>query len=333
VGDHDHRECSTPRPAPLTPLAECRRLQTSVQWTPDIDNGGDHSRQDSGVRILAAVAEKDWEWDPSLYSGSASYYPRGRVPYPGALADILASELGLDGSGHLLDVGCGPGSLTLVLAGRFERATGIDADQDMIAEAGRQAARTGVHNVSWRHLRAEDLPAGLGTFRLVTFAQSFHWMDRTRVAGSVHGMLDDGGACVHVHAMTDRGIDGDTGLPHPRPPHAVIGELVQRYLGSVRRAGRGYLPDGTVSGEAEVYRAAGFTGPRRVEIPGRAVTRSVDDIVASVFSLSSSTPGLFGDRRAEFEAELRQLLLDTSLDGLFGERLREIAVDIWRPDR
>jgi len=135
-----------------------------------------------------------WRWDPTLYAGSAPHYARGRVAYPPALADLLADELGLDGSGRLLDVGCGPGSLTLLLAPLVAEATGIDADPDMVAEAERLAARAGVRTVRWLVMRAEQLPAGLGTFRLVTFAQSFHWMDRPRVAAAVHGMLAAGGA-------------------------------------------------------------------------------------------------------------------------------------------
>ncbi len=277
------------------------------------------------------MAEGNGIHDASLYSGSAAYYVRGRIPYPSALAGRLTDELGLDGTGRLLDVGCGPGSLTVLLADRFARATGIDADADMLVEADRAATRAGVGNVSWLHLRAEELPAGLGRYRVISFAQSFHWMDRARVAGAVHGMLTDGGACVHVHATTHEGIDGDATLPHPRPPRAAITELVQRYLGPVRRAGTGTLANGTPAGEATVYRAAGFAGPRRFEIPGRLLTRTADDIVAAVFSLSSSTPHLFGARRAAFETELRQVLLDASPDGTFSEQMREVAVDIWRP--
>jgi SAM-dependent methyltransferase len=281
--------------------------------------------------MLTGVAADQWEWDPSLYSGSAAYYPRGRLGYPKALADALATELRLDGSGRLLDVGCGPGSLTLPLAELFEQAIGLDADRDMIDEAGRLAAQAGIPNTRWLHLRAEDLPAGLGSFRLVTFAQSFHWLDRPRVAAAVRGMLDAGGACAHVHATTHRGAEGKVALPHPGPPHSAIAELVRTYLGPVRRAGQHRLPRGTASGEDEIYRAAGFAGPRRIEVPGRVVTRVTDDIVASVFSLSSSAPHLFGDHRAGFEAELRQLLRVASPSGLFSEQAREIAIDIWRP--
>jgi ubiquinone/menaquinone biosynthesis C-methylase UbiE len=281
------------------------------------------------------VVDFGWQWDPSLYAGSAAYYVRGRVPYPSELVDALVAELRLDGSGRLLDVGCGPGSLTVPLAPWFERATGLDADAQMLAEAARQADAAGVTNVEWLHLRAEDIPTDLGAFRVVTLAQSFHWMDRPRVAELLHGVLGPGGVAVHLHATTHEGSDADVPLPHPRPPRREIGALVERFLGSRRRAGQGALPavsdseTATGSTEAAIYRAAGFRDPTRIEIPGRAVTHSADDVVASVFSLSSAAPHLFGDRAGIFEAELRELLAQASPDGLFGEHMRETAIDIW----
>ncbi|HEV3361011.1 MAG TPA: class I SAM-dependent methyltransferase [Pseudonocardiaceae bacterium] len=269
----------------------------------------------------------EWQWDSTLYQDSAPYYVLGRVGYPVALADTLVERLGLDGSGRLLDVGCGPGSLTLLLARHFAQAVGVDADQGMLdVAAGRGAA-----NVSWVRLRAEELPGDLGMFRMVTFAQSFHWFDRDLVAATVRGMLDAGGACVHVHAITHQGVDTDMDLPYPRPPHAEITELVRSYLGSTPRAGRSSPPKRTAGEETGIYRRAGFAGPERFVVPGWPVIRTVDDVVAATFSLSGSTPHLFGADRAAFEAELRVLLDRGARDGRFSEWMREIAVDIWRP--
>jgi SAM-dependent methyltransferase len=82
-----------------------------------------------------------WEWDQSLYAGAAQYYLAGRMPYPAELGDVLAGALGLDGTGRLLDVGCGPGPLTILLAPFFASAVGIDASTGMIAAARAQAER------------------------------------------------------------------------------------------------------------------------------------------------------------------------------------------------
>jgi SAM-dependent methyltransferase len=274
-----------------------------------------------------------WEWDESLYAGSAPHYVTGRMPYPLRLAEAIRDELGLDGTGRLLDVGCGPGSLTLVLSRFFDSAVGVDADPDMIAEARRQAVRAGIDNIEWRWMRAEELPADLGRFRVATFAQSFHWMDQEAVARRVRGMLCAGGACVHVFATTHRGVTGQNDpLPHPRPPWDRVDDLVTSYLGPGRRAGRGVLPAGIRSGEEDVMRHAGFTGPQRVTVErGEIVDRSVDEVVSAVFSLSGSAPHLFGNRLDAFEDDLRRLLLRISPSGWFSERTREIALVIWRP--
>ena len=90
------------------------------------------------------------------------------------------------------------------------------------------------------------------------------------------------------------------------------------------------LPSGTSGGEDDVFRAAGFSGPSRIEVPGRVVERSVEEVASSVYSLSSSAPHLFGERLAEFDGELRALLTEASADGRFSEQMRSITLSIWR---
>lgn len=277
-----------------------------------------------------------WSWDPSLYAGSAGHYAVGRVAYPPQLVEELVRVLPLRGSEVLLDVGCGPGSLTLLLAPHVAQAWGVDADAAMLAEASRLAAQAQVRNVSWRHLRGEELPDGLPRPAVVTFAQSFHWMDRPRVAAAVRAMLRVDGALVHVGGTTHEGIDDhpgvheDRGLLRPRPPRQAIRELVQRYLGPQRRAGQGVLPSGTPGDEDEVFRAAGFSRPQRLEVPGRVVERTAEQVAASVYSLSSAAPHLFGDRLDAFDDDLRKLLAGASDDGRFHEPMGPITASIWR---
>ncbi|MGW6602691.1 class I SAM-dependent methyltransferase [Streptomyces sp. NPDC055036] len=272
-----------------------------------------------------------WEWDDTLFLGSAPYYRRGRLPYAPGLAELLAEVLMLDGRGRLLDVGCGPGTLALGLAHLFGEVVGVDPDSGMIAEAGQQAEKAGVAwKARWVRARAEELPVGLGTFTVATFGQSFHWMDRDLVAATVKGMLRSAGAFVHISDLKTetRAVDG---LPCPGVPYTAVNDLVGQYLGPVRRAGRGVLRYGTPSGEAAVLGRAGFSGPERHVVPGgQALERSCDEVVALVFSTSSSAPHLFGTRRGEFEADLRQLLRETSPSGRFSERQPSTEVFVWR---
>ena len=98
-------------------------------------------------------------YDPTIYLGAAVHYRYGRPAYSPELEALLAREASLDGTGRLLDGGCGPGVLTVRLAPLFQQATGLDPDADMLAEGRRAAAQNGVTNIEWVHALAEDLPA------------------------------------------------------------------------------------------------------------------------------------------------------------------------------
>jgi SAM-dependent methyltransferase len=274
---------------------------------------------------------EDWTWDDSVFRGTAPYYRKGRYPYAPGLADALARSLDLDGHGRLLDVGCGPGSVTLLFAPLFERAVGIDADAEMVSEARRAAAGGQVANVEWLQLRAEELPSGLGTFRVITFAQSFHWMDRESVAAVARTMLDSGGAVVHVDMWHRQPLDARASDRFPPVPDEEIDALRVQWLGPHRRAGQG-LRDTSPSGEDEVFQAAGFAPEEIVVVPdGRVVERSIEEVVAWVLSMSSTAPHLFGDELGSFTADVRKLLVNASPDGRFSARLADNRLRIHRP--
>ena len=77
---------------------------------------------------------------------------------------------------------------------------------------------------------------------------------------------------------------------------------------------------------------AGFAPELVVTVPDdRILERSVDDVVAWVLSTSSTAPHLFSGRLADFERELRALLLGTSPDGRFSVPLSENRLRIHRP--
>ena len=147
-------------------------------------------------------------YDPSFYGGAAVHYRYGRPAYSPRLEALLAEELSLDGSVRLLDVGCGPGILTVRLAHLFEGAVGLDPDPAMIAEGRRAARERDIANITWIQARAEDLPAvAPGPYRLVTFGQSFYWTDEVPVAEAVYDMVEPGGALALVgHQAEGRAV-------------------------------------------------------------------------------------------------------------------------------
>jgi SAM-dependent methyltransferase len=257
---------------------------------------------------------------------------QGRHPYAPGLADALARTLGLDGRGKLLDVGCGPGVVALRLAHLFEEVVGIDVDPDMLAEAARRAKEQGITQARWVRSRAEELPAGLGPFRVATFGRSFHWMDHERLAPVMFGALEPGGAFVVLFETGEGSPDPNGQLPHPPPPRAAIEEMLERYLGGPdRRVGHRQRIADMLRDVPPILARVGFTGPTQVRAEGgEPLVRTADDVVAFYYSRSSSAPPLFGDRLASFEAEVRQVLAEASPSGLFSERTGDTHALVWR---
>lgn len=256
-------------------------------------------------------------YDPTLFEGAAAHYRYGRPPYSPQLEAALTEELGLDGSGRLLDGGCGPGILTVRLAHLFEEAVGLDPDAAMLAEGRRVAAERGIENIRWVQALAEDLPeAAAGPYRLITFGQSFHWTDEARVAEVLYDMLEPGAAlALIVHTVEDRPAPPSAGPPPI--PHAEIRALVEKYLGPTRRAGQGISPVRDHRFEDVLVRTR-FGAPRSIFVPGIPdLVRDSESVLSGYFSMSSSAPHLFGDRAADFAAEVRELLAARSPEGVF----------------
>jgi len=256
-------------------------------------------------------------YDPSFFEGAAVHYRCGRPPYSPRLEALLAEELGLDGGGRLLDVGCGPGILTVRLAHLFEGAVGLEPDPAMIAEGRRAAQERDIANITWIQARAEELPAvAPGPYRLVTFGQSFYWTDEVPVAEAVYDMVEPGGALVLVgHQAEGRPVPPSPGPPHI--PHDEIRVLVRKYLGPTRRAGQSTAPVQALSLQ-DALASTRFGAPRVIFAPGIPDhVQDIEGVLSNYFSMSYAAPHLFGDRVEEFAGEMRELLRERSPEGVF----------------
>ncbi|HKR97696.1 MAG TPA: class I SAM-dependent methyltransferase, partial [Candidatus Angelobacter sp.] len=105
------------------------------------------------------------QYDPTLFAGTASYYSRYRFPYPQQFFDYLIRTFGFDGTGSALDLGCGPGSLTILLASSFNKVVAMDPNDEMLQEARRAAEAAKKSNIEFVKGSSWDLSPKIGPFR------------------------------------------------------------------------------------------------------------------------------------------------------------------------
>lgn len=108
-------------------------------------------------------ASKNW------FSRGGQAYARFRPEYPPELAAFLASLVA--DPEQAVDVGCGSGQLTCLLAAHFTSVIGCDPSADQLAHAIKRP------NISYRCAPAERLPLPDHSASLITAAQAAHWFD------------------------------------------------------------------------------------------------------------------------------------------------------------
>jgi SAM-dependent methyltransferase len=260
--------------------------------------------------------------DLTLFEGTAWYYARYRPAYPPWLFELIVERFGLDGSGRLLDLGCGTGEIAVPLSRHVQEVVALDVSTEMIEEARQRGEREGAANVRWLVMPAETIGPELGTFRLITVGSAFHWMDRGEVLRRGHALLTSGSG------IAVAGFVGMTFWRSEVPWEQAMVRVIQRWLGPERRAGQGTFPWDHRPHE-EVLAASSF---QRIEIGEQRVHHvwDIDSLAGYLYSTSFCSPALLGDNKAAFEADLRDTLQRLSPEGRFEQDLRLQYILAWK---
>lgn len=255
--------------------------------------------------------------DPKLFTGAAQYYAKYRPGYKPEFFDFVAHSFGLNGTGRLLDLGCGTGQLAIPLAKYFEEVVGLDPEQDMLDEAVKQAEKIGVKNIKWVLGKAEDIGKDLGPFRLTTLGASFHWMQQKEVIEKIYNLTESGGGVVIVYNAADSigwNYESLEGWKKVRR------DTIKKFLGGKRRAGNSFYQEPKEKSE-DLLDHSPFGGH---ELWSHEYTRiwNIETIRGFLYSTAFAAPRLFGDKLKKFEETLKTELLKLEPRGIFKEQAR-----------
>jgi SAM-dependent methyltransferase len=224
-----------------------------------------------------------------------------RPPYPPALYDRL---LALSPGRRLaIDLGCGPGKISGVLARSFDEVVAVDPSRPMLAAA--QATHT-ARNIRWILGVAETAPLP-GPADLVTAGASIHWMDHASVFPRLADVLAPG-AVVAV-------IDGD-GAFEPPWREAWFDTMTDW----VARFGARYYPT-AFDKKGQAYQAWFDVGAEEHFIFEHR--QSVESLIACEHSRATWTRARMGAPLAgAFDEDLRRILAPHVRQGLLTYQVR-----------
>jgi SAM-dependent methyltransferase len=257
--------------------------------------------------------------DPARpFAATAGYYHL-RAPYAPQAFAFLADTFCLDGRSRVLDLGCGPGTLSVPIAAVAGEVLALDPEPRMLDEARRSAAAAGRRNIRWICARAEDLPGDIGRVRLATMGQSFHWMHRDAVLARLADVVEPGGGLALINP----------GRRRPQESWEPIAEaVVERFLGP-RRPRTGGSPE--PEHEPALARSSHFSRFETHSFP-TAFMRDIASVIGAIYSLSYASRPRFGDQAAAFEAALTEALLAQNPSGRFHEQVETEVIVARRAD-
>jgi ubiquinone/menaquinone biosynthesis C-methylase UbiE len=133
------------------------------------------------------------------FGEQASAYLSSEVHAQGVEFALLQAELDGHGDARVLDLGCGAGHVSFLVAPLVAEVVAYDLSQQMLDVVISAAAQRGLDNVSSERGAAEQLPFADGSFDFVFSRYSaHHWSDLGLALREVRRVLKPGGVACFI---------------------------------------------------------------------------------------------------------------------------------------
>jgi ubiquinone/menaquinone biosynthesis C-methylase UbiE len=152
---------------------------------------------------------------------------------------LIAGAVRPDGAA--VDVGCGPGHLSFVLARSLRRVVAVDPSAQMLSTVAHSAGAQGLTGIQTRQAAAESLPFEAGSFALACTRYSAHHWGRLEAAlQELHRVLEPAGYALVIDVEGHEDALADTHLQSMellRDPSHVRNRSIRQWRALLSEAG------------------------------------------------------------------------------------------------
>ena len=213
-----------------------------------------------------------------------------RPPYPERLYELLVRFA--PSHARLLDLGCGHGKIARPLTPHFENITAIDPSKKMI-ELGKTLQHGNASNLNWIESTAEKAELS-GSYDVIVAALSIHWMDHALLFPKLLKHTQPN----HLFAA----IEGDA--PHKPPWESDWTTFLTKWVPEVT----GMPFDQSSKNDFWTKYLQFVDVADEFELISEPMHQSIDDFILCQHSRDTFAISKLGDKRARFDAELKELL-------------------------
>ncbi|XP_068099865.1 putative methyltransferase DDB_G0268948 [Hyperolius riggenbachi] len=255
-----------------------------------------------------------------LFEGKehASYYQKYRFSPPQEIKDLIFSfvdERIKKPHGFAVDVGCGTGQSTIILAPFFEKVLGTDISAAQIEEAKKAH---GLPNVTFSACPAEEVPVGDASVDLLTACAAVHWFNIPKFLKEVDRVLKPRG-CLAFYSYR----------PHMEVHYKDCSEEMSKVFREVEKILAPYQHEKVhhvKTGYEEIFEAIPYTDKKRLEKVVTKIPMSLAAVMGLIQTFSMYQ--LFLGAEPEKAQKMVQTTQEKFLQ-IMGVTSTDTEVEVW----
>ena len=247
-------------------------------------------------------------WDTSnIFAETAYYYAKYRPGYPKEVLEKLVTNLDLNKSSNVLDLGCGTGQIAIEIASYVNKVYAVDPQEDMLTEGKKIASEKEIANIEWINSESSKIKSVFNEqdkIDATVIGRAFHWMNREETLEDLYNVMSQNGSIA---------ILGDSNFTKAKADWwNKVDEILEMVIGK-RKAGTKGMYRHPEKLHEQVLNESKFGRCYKDTVKSKRKW-TIEKVIGYLYSTSYCSLPIVGSKKNELEGLLREQLANYELE-------------------